>query len=86
MLRLLNENATGITEDIDLVGNIELVKRLQATVKKIYIVTDHSVTGEAIRSQIDLFIKTHPDFSDLVEQKIVASVFKRLCRFMIKIF
>lgn len=63
-------NATGITEDIDLVGNIELVKRLQATVKKIYIVTDHSVTGEAIRSQIDLFIKTHPDFSDLVEHYV----------------
>ena len=63
-------NATGITEDIDLVGNIELIKRLQATVKKIYIVTDHSVTGEAIRSQIDLFIKTHPDFSDLVEHYV----------------
>ncbi|MCZ8485357.1 hypothetical protein O9993_04750 [Vibrio lentus] len=34
-------NATGISEDIDLVGNIELIKRLQSTVKKIYIVTDH---------------------------------------------
>ena len=60
-------NATGITEDIDLVGNIELIKRLQATVKKVYMVTDHSVTGEAIRAQIDLFIEKNPNFADLIE-------------------
>ncbi len=63
-------NATGITEDIDLVGNIDLIKRLQATVKKVYIVTDHSITGEAIRSQVDLFIKTHPDLSNLIEHYV----------------
>ncbi|MEZ8916343.1 EAL domain-containing protein [Vibrio lentus] len=63
-------NATGISEDIDLVGNIELIKRLQSTVKKIYIVTDHSVTGEAIRAQVDLFVRKHPEFSDLVEHYI----------------
>lgn len=73
-------NATGITEDIDLAGNIELVKRIQSTVKKIYIVTDHSVTGEAIRSQIDLFIKTHPDFSDLVEHYVPDS-YQELMKF-----
>ena len=63
-------NATGITEDIDLLGNIELIKRLQTNVKKIYIVTDHSVTGEAIRSQIDRSIEAHPNFSDLLEHYV----------------
>lgn len=63
-------NATGISEGIDLVGNIELIKRLQSTVKKIYIVTDHSVTGQAIRAQVDLFVRKHPEFSDLVEHYV----------------
>ncbi|MEZ9471126.1 EAL domain-containing protein [Vibrio lentus] len=63
-------NATGISEGIDLVGNIELIMRLQSTVKKIYIVTDHSVTGQAIRAQVDLFVRKHPEFSDLVEHYV----------------
>ncbi len=58
-----------ISEDIDLAGNIELIKRLQSTVK-IYIVTDHSVTGEAIRAQIDLFVRKHPEFFELVEHYV----------------
>lgn len=61
-------NATGITEDIDIASNVELIKRLQSTVEKIYVVTDHSVTGEAIRAQVDLFLQKRPEFSRLVEQ------------------
>ena len=61
-------HATGITEDIDMASNIELIKRLQSTVKKVYVVTDHSVTGEAIRAQVDFFLQKRPEFSGLVEQ------------------
>lgn len=61
-------NATGITEGIDIASNVELIKRLQSTVEKIYVVTDHSVTGEAIRAQVDLFLQKRPEFSRLVEQ------------------
>ncbi len=63
-------NATGITEDIDLAGNVDLIKRLQSTVKKVYVVTDHSLTGQTIRAQIDRFIQTHPSFSGLVEHYV----------------
>ena len=61
-------HATGITEDIDMASNIELINRLQSTVKKVYVVTDHSVTGEAIRAQVALFLQKRPEFSGLVEQ------------------
>ncbi|MEZ9062808.1 MULTISPECIES: EAL domain-containing protein [unclassified Vibrio] len=61
-------HATGITEDIEMASNIELINRLQSTVKKVYVVTDHSVTGEAIRAQVDLFLQKRPEFSGMVEQ------------------
>ncbi len=60
-------NATGVTEDTDMASNIELIKRLQTSVKRIHVVTDHSVTGEAVRNQIDTFLENNPEMSGVVK-------------------
>ncbi|WP_406732286.1 EAL domain-containing protein [Vibrio scophthalmi] len=59
--------ATGITEDIDLLSNISLIERLQPEVKKIYVVTDYSITGDAVRQQLDKFMAMYPDYSAVIE-------------------
>ena len=61
-------NATGITEDIDLSSNVALIQRLQPMAEKIYIVSDYSVTGEAIRAQVDLHLQKHPEHAAIIEQ------------------
>ncbi|MGB1319517.1 MAG: EAL domain-containing protein [Vibrio gallaecicus] len=60
-------NATGVTEDIDILNNLNLIQRLQASVDTVYIVSDYSVTGEAVRAQVDGFLAQNPEFDDLVE-------------------
>lgn len=59
--------ATGITEDIDLLSNISLIERLQPEVKKIYVVTDYSITGEAVRQQLAKFMARYPDYTAIIE-------------------
>ncbi len=58
--------ATGITEDIDLLSNVSLIERLQPEAQQIWIVTDHSVTGEALRDQVDKFLELHPEYRNKV--------------------
>ncbi len=63
-------NATGISEDIDLVGNIELIKRLQSTVKKIYIVTDHiQWRAKPFVLKSTCLVRKHPEFPTLLNTK-----------------
>lgn len=59
--------ATGITEDIDFASNIALIQRLQPITNKIYIVSDFSVTGEAVRAQVDQYLVQHPEHAALIE-------------------
>ncbi|KOO13987.1 diguanylate cyclase [Vibrio xuii] len=61
-----NITATGVIEDIDLYSNISLIERLQGEVDSIYIISDHSVTGEAIRGQIDAFLTNNPKYRDMI--------------------
>lgn len=61
-----NITATGVIEDIDLYSNISLIERLQGEVDSIYIISDHSVTGEAIREQIDAFLANNPKYRDMI--------------------
>ena len=60
-------NATGITEDIDLNSNVTLIRRLQPMAKKIYIVSDFSVTGEAVRAQVDRHLEKYPEHASFIE-------------------
>tara|TARA_Y100001956_G_scaffold75234_1_gene83000 strand:- start:3468 stop:6614 length:3147 start_codon:yes stop_codon:yes gene_type:complete len=55
-------NASGVIEDIDLYSNISLIERLQPDVETIHIVSDHSITGEAVRSQVDKFLTSYPEY------------------------
>ncbi|MFM2588402.1 EAL domain-containing protein [Vibrio sp. TBV020] len=58
--------ATGVIEDIDLYSNISLIERLQPNLDSIHIVSDHSVTGEAVRSQVKAFLNNYPQYQDKV--------------------
>lgn len=58
--------ATGLTEDTDILANIALIERLQPQVKQIYVVTDHSISGKALRVQIDRFLSEHPRYQHKV--------------------
>lgn len=62
----LGLNATGVIEDIDLLSNVALIERLQPQAKQIYVVTDHSVTGVALRAQVDKFLNIHPEYQQKV--------------------
>ncbi|MBW3697693.1 EAL domain-containing protein [Vibrio sp. T187] len=66
-------NATGVIEDIDLLSNISLIQRLQSGVEKIYVVSDFSITGDAIRAQIDKFLVAHPEYQDMVKHYVPES-------------
>lgn len=65
-----NISATGVIEDIDLFSNISLIERLQGEVDSIYIISDHSVTGEAVRGQVSNFLNNNPKY----RQKIISVV------------
>lgn len=58
--------ATGVIEDIDLLSNIALIERLQPQAKQIHVVTDHSVTGEALRALVDQFLHAYPEYQHKV--------------------
>lgn len=58
--------ATGVVEDIDLYSNISLIERIQPKLGSIYVVSDHSVTGDAVRQQLDAFLVNYPQYKDKV--------------------
>lgn len=58
--------ATGITEDIDIYNNISLIERIQPQAKLIHIISDHSVSGAAVREQIGLFLAKYPRYRDRI--------------------
>ncbi|WP_282066895.1 ABC transporter substrate binding protein [Vibrio rotiferianus] len=57
-----NLNATGVIEDIDLAANLELIERLHPKFQQILIVSDHSVTGAALRAQVADFLEQTPKY------------------------
>ncbi|MFH0233782.1 EAL domain-containing protein [Vibrio diabolicus] len=67
-------NATGVTEDVDLEANLALIERLHPDYTQILIVSDHSVTGEVLRYQIDDFVHEHPQYRDKIVQVIPDSI------------
>lgn len=77
-------NATGVTEDIDLYSNISLIERIQPEVKSIYIISDHSVTGTAVRSQVGQFLSNYPDYYSKVISFIPSS-FEQLLELVAKL-
>ncbi|MEF1303055.1 GGDEF domain-containing protein, partial [Vibrio owensii] len=58
--------ATGVIEDVDLSANLALIERLHPTHKQILIVSDHSVTGAALRAQIEDFLDSNPAYRDKI--------------------
>ncbi len=68
-----NLNATGVIEDIDLYSNISLIERIQPKVDNIYIVSDYSVTGVAVREQIAQFLTRYPEYTQKVRQIVPES-------------
>ena len=69
--------ATGVTEDIDIESNIALIRRLQPNVERIYVVTDFSRTGAAVRQQLNHFIARSPQYQSLI-QPLVPDTFEHL--------
>ncbi len=68
-----NLTATGLIEDIDLYSNISLIERLQPNVESIYVISDHSITGEAVRQQVGKFIDTYPNYRNKITQLVPES-------------
>lgn len=70
----LGLNATGVIEAVDVLSNIALIERLQPQAKQIYVVTDHSVTGVALRAQMDQFLLTHPEYQAKIQHLVPANL------------
>ncbi|KJY85978.1 diguanylate cyclase [Vibrio neptunius] len=65
--------ATGVIEDIDIYSNVNLIERIQPKVEKIYVVSDYSVTGEAVRLQVERFLALNNQYQHMVEQLVPES-------------
>ncbi|MBN3575515.1 ABC transporter substrate binding protein [Vibrio neptunius] len=65
--------ATGVIEDIDIYNNVNLIERIQPKVEKIYVVSDYSVTGEAVRLQVERFLAINSQYQHMVEQLVPES-------------
>lgn len=72
--------ATGVIEDIDIYSNVTLIERIQPEVEKIYIVSDYSVTGEAVRRQVEQFLTLNTEYQTMVEQ-LVPETYQQLIEF-----
>jgi diguanylate cyclase (GGDEF)-like protein/PAS domain S-box-containing protein len=57
-------NATGVIEEHDIKGNIALIERLQPSVESIYMISDHSNSGAAVRSQVGRFLVDNPEYQN----------------------
>jgi diguanylate cyclase (GGDEF)-like protein/PAS domain S-box-containing protein len=51
--------ATGVSSNMAIDDNLMLIRRIQPEVKRVVVVTDYSVTGQAVREQVDEFSRTH---------------------------
>ncbi|AIU68285.1 EAL domain-containing protein [Vibrio coralliilyticus] len=72
--------ATGVVEDIDIYSNVALIERVQPEVETIYILSDHSVTGEAVRRQVGQFLTLNTEYQTMVEQ-LVPETYQQLIEF-----
>ena len=72
--------ATGVVEDIDIYSNVALIERVQPEVETIYILSDHSVTGEAVRLQVEQFLTLNTEYQTMVEQ-LVPENYQQLIEF-----
>ncbi len=61
-------------EDIDLLANLTLIERLHPKHKQILVVSDHSVTGLALRAQIEEFLDKNPQYRDKVRHLVPDNV------------
>lgn len=66
-------NATGVISRVEVQGNVELIRRIQPNVSKIYIVTGHSVTGKGVRDTVERYLEEYPTNRDLIEQVVPTS-------------
>jgi diguanylate cyclase (GGDEF)-like protein/PAS domain S-box-containing protein len=66
--------ATGVIEDIDLLANLTLIERLHPKHKQILVVSDYSVTGLALRAQIEEFLDKNPQYRDKVRHLVPDNV------------
>jgi len=55
----VKSNYTGILEDINIKDNIKLIQTLHKDLKKLYIVTDITTTGELLKNEVDNLLKYH---------------------------
>jgi len=69
--------ATGVPENVELAGNLRLIKTLQPDVAQIVVITDHSITGIAARKVIDRYLANHPGDRSLV-RSVVPSSYQQL--------
>mgnify|MGYP001183595941 CR=1 FL=1 len=67
-----NLNATGVVSRVEIQGNVELIKRLQPNVNKIYVITGLSVTGEGVRDTVNQYLDESPSHRELVEHYVPA--------------
>lgn len=54
-------NITGINENIDIEGNINLIKKLHVNLEKIIVITDNSTTGKKIQKKVMQTITKFPN-------------------------
>jgi len=54
---------TGINEEIDVIGSLDLIKKLHPKIEKISIITDNTTTGQRLQKGINEVIPLYPELS-----------------------
>ena len=65
------DRVSGVVEDVDIEKNIDLILSLQPTLDKILIINEKSITGDAIRKEIDAVI---PKYKNRIEIEYIDSM------------
>jgi len=76
-------NITGVVENVDIKKNIDLILMLQPHLDKILIINEQSITGDAIKHQIDAIIPAYQnqiaiEYVDSMDMDEIASKTKQL--------
>ncbi|WP_375754065.1 EAL domain-containing protein [Vibrio sp. HN007] len=66
-------NATGVSSRVEIASNIALIKRLQPKSEKIFVITEDTVTGQAVRNTVNQYLAEHPDDKERVKHFIPTS-------------
>ncbi len=74
-------NATGVIANIEMEGNLRLIKTLQPDASHIYVITGHSITDTKVRTSIERYLEKDASF-DIIIRQVTPNNYQELHEFV----